>query len=281
MNEYLRRRLADKATPTYLVLKSLGATAFTVSIIRRFDSITGKTFPIKHLYYSSNNGVNWNVLNAVEDSSQNGTQTVSARINVSNGGEVLLYAKQPEDRIYSYGANVESTVNITANGEFAAKGTVASLIGGKYAHASTRQIEALFRNSTNLVDASDLILHVASCAFMFFGCTNLKKAPIIAAHGLGLYPFYEQQLTTPIRFDFSLSLNVGEAYWRYGGFDAPAVCIKLPDFTTAQNPNRSIPALDNRPIYCNWSKEQMAEKFGTYINRYTVYQVEDPLNISI
>lgn len=126
--------------------------------------------------YSTDGGNNWTSITAT---------TEGAVINVNAGDKV-----QFKSTYSSYGTgNTSDYTNFMGTAKFKMYGNLYSLLGNNYEEVQAvgnYAFRMLFFNNTGLVDAENLVMNANSLGIsshdrMFFGCTNLAKAPKLPA----------------------------------------------------------------------------------------------------
>lgn len=133
----------------------------------------------KEISYSTDEGENWTSITST---------TEGAVINVNAGDKVQFKGNNS-----TYGsANTTDYTSFMGTAKFKAYGNMYSLSTSDYESVTTVSNYAyrmMFFNNVNLVDAENLILAannmgISSYDRMFFGCTNLTKAPALPAMNL-------------------------------------------------------------------------------------------------
>lgn len=132
-------------------------------------------------YYSTDNGQTWSSITAVKSR----TQSV---VTIDSGETVLFKCTQA-----ALSLNWNSYNGFQCSKNYIVYGNAMSLIWGdnfvsnsEFTSGTTNNLVGLFQDDTHVTDASNLILPAMTVLYngyngMFWGCTNLRKAPKLPA----------------------------------------------------------------------------------------------------
>lgn len=168
----------------YLTFEALESGTFTLSLYGA-DSAKDTTLSV-----SLDNGKTWTEITAAYRTTE--TYTTPA---IGQGDKVLWKGnnKQLATSVY------RNITNFSSTGRFNVSGNIMSLLYGDdfenqtaFPTGSEYAFRYLFRNASNLVSASNLILSATTLAnycysSMFYGCTSLTTAPELSATTLANY----------------------------------------------------------------------------------------------
>lgn len=170
----------------YLTLTARAAGTFTLTIPAQIDDTK-----LESVSYSTDGGETWTT------TQNTSSEVVITTPTIQSGNNVLWKGVGTTMGALISGTYYASTFSSTANYE--ASGNVMSLLNGdnfsnahSFAEGTTDNFRRLFKNSANLLDASDMklpatTLNMRSYAEMFFGCSALTGAPTLEATTLGAY----------------------------------------------------------------------------------------------
>ena len=218
----------------YFKIKALGAGNVTITIPAEIsgDSMTSISY--------SKDGLNWTDT-TIDDTAQTIT------VPVVNGDTVYLkgVGKRTAIDYYTTYTNITSTVNYNVCGN------IMSLLYGEqfgsktsFPTTSAYSLDGLFRNSTTLVNACDLILPATTLpgfcySYLFCGCSSLISTPKLPATNFGGYcyalMFYGcTSLSTPPVLS-STTLSTGCYQYMFYGCTSLETAPELPAATMQQD----------------------------------------------
>lgn len=217
----------------YFTIEAISAG--TINFVKEVDAV-----PDVVLDYSMDDGVSWTTFTST---------TAGTQIQVAAGDKVLFKGINSGTGVYAtYGTRGNTFSGTTAT--IKAYGNVMSLLYGDGFYSATtfqsgvdRVLGALFRNTTALTDASNLVLPVmdfsnnTGCyAHMFFGCTSLTGVPALPATGLseGCYgQMFEDCTSITVAPELPATTLAGDCYFRmFMGCTSLVTPPELPALTT-------------------------------------------------
>ena len=153
------------STYNYFTTEAIDDSIFTLTI-----PSNKRTAELKYVEYSTDNGQNWTRINNVNSTQVNVT---TSQISSGNSVKWRSYSVAVKDCIFS------------STGRYNVSNNIMSLIGCVSSTTNTYIFENIFKNSTNLINANNLVLSstVSNYCYadMFNGCTALITPPELPA----------------------------------------------------------------------------------------------------